>query len=121
MMNNESMYFSVIDAAVDKIRLAMLSGSPIVYVKTDSDVTIRRIVSRKENPLVVLRCGDNAGQMRGRPLHQVINRCHNFKAERSHQMIVFGCDRHQLFRFKCFAVHHHCFHNFCKRFSLFAV
>ncbi len=74
MMNNESMYFSVIDAAVDRIRLAMLSGSPIVYVKTDSDVTIRRIVSRKENPLVVLRCGDNAGQMRGRPLHQVINR-----------------------------------------------
>ena len=70
MIKNECAYTGVIDAAVEKIRMAMLGGSPIVYVKTDSDVTIRRIVSRKEQPLVVLRCGEKAGAMRGRPLHE---------------------------------------------------
>ena len=37
-----------------RCKKAMLSGVPIVYIKTDSDVFIEQLVMSEQNPLVVL-------------------------------------------------------------------
>lgn len=45
---------SVLERTLEQCRSALLGGVPILYVKTDSDVFIRKLVSIEENPLVAL-------------------------------------------------------------------
>jgi len=45
---------SVIDAILEQGKRAMRGGSPILYIKTDSDVLINQIVTDRYNPLVLL-------------------------------------------------------------------
>ena len=44
----------VIDNIIKKCRKAMLSGIPIVYINTDSDILIKSIVESEDSPLVTL-------------------------------------------------------------------
>lgn len=57
---------SVVRKILEKGRKAMLGGTPILYIKTDSDILINRIVSEPDYPLVVLR--GSAKINIGRPL-----------------------------------------------------
>lgn len=45
----------VIEKILEKCRRAMLSSVPVIFVKTDSDLLIQRLVGEKEKPLVTLR------------------------------------------------------------------
>lgn len=49
----------VIERVLQNCRRAVLGGIPILYIKTDSDVIVHRIVEEEAMPLVVLR-GDSA-------------------------------------------------------------
>ncbi|MBR1531426.1 MAG: AAA family ATPase [Eubacterium sp.] len=46
---------NVLNKVLEKCRDAMFAGMPIVYIKTDSDIFIRKLVMTDKNPLVVLR------------------------------------------------------------------
>lgn len=71
---------SVLEQTLERCRSALLGGVPVLYVKTDSDVFIRKLVSREENPLVVLlSSGGRKGtaaerdQKRWRPIYELKN------------------------------------------------
>ena len=49
---------NVVRNILEKGKKAILSGIPILYIKTDSDILINRIVSEPDYPLVVLRATD---------------------------------------------------------------
>lgn len=52
---------SVLQRILEQSRAALLGGTPILYIKTDSDVLVRRIVETSDPPLVVPICGGEAG------------------------------------------------------------
>ena len=56
---------NVVRNILEKGKKAILSGIPILYIKTDSDILINRIVSEPDYPLVVLRATDekNPGRL----------------------------------------------------------
>lgn len=65
---------TVIETVLQKCRLAMLSSVPVIFIKTDSDLFIHRLIEEKNNPLVTLRYGDPIGNkntvnsaLKGRP------------------------------------------------------
>ena len=69
---------SVLEQTLERCRSALLGGVPILYIKTDSDIFIRKLVSREESPLVVLlsnggRKGTAAqrDQKRWRPIYEI--------------------------------------------------
>ena len=71
---------SVLEQTLERCRSALLGGVPILYIKTDSDIFIRKLVSREESPLVVLlsnggRKGTAAqrDQKRWRPIYELEN------------------------------------------------
>lgn len=61
---------NVVDKIIAKCRGALLGGTPIIYIKTDSDVLMRKIIEYENQPLVQLICGSSAGGQRylNRPL-----------------------------------------------------
>lgn len=64
----------VLDSVMRKCRSAMAGRIPIVYIKTDSDIFIRKIVENEENPLVVLLSNGGEGDndlLRNRPLYEM--------------------------------------------------
>ncbi|MBE5798618.1 MAG: AAA family ATPase [Clostridiales bacterium] len=62
---------SVVQRILDQGRKAMLGGTPILYIKTDSDFLIERIVADRKHPLVVLR--GIYGKQEDRPLMEADN------------------------------------------------
>lgn len=50
---------TVKEKIIDKCRIAMLSGIPIVYIKTDSDLLIEDVLLDYEHPLVVPVCNSS--------------------------------------------------------------
>ncbi|MCD7885096.1 MAG: AAA family ATPase [Lachnospiraceae bacterium] len=60
----------VLKQILKKARSAMMGGIPILYIKTDSDILIQKIVEEKESPLVVLLNGESSGKYYKRPLFE---------------------------------------------------
>lgn len=62
----------VVDEIVLKCRKALLGGVPILYIKTDSDILIRKVVEDENKPLVQLLCSSAVGGSRysERPLSE---------------------------------------------------
>lgn len=74
------MPMSILEQVLTQCRSALLGGVPIIYIKTDSDVFIRKLVSFEENPLVVLlsnggRKGssEERDRKRWRPIYELKN------------------------------------------------
>lgn len=70
----------ILEQVLTQCRSALLGGVPIIYIKTDSDVFIRKLVSVEEDPLVVLLSnGGRKGsakerdQKRWRPIYEMKN------------------------------------------------
>jgi len=63
---------NVVDKIIEKCRNAILGGIPILYIKTDSDVLINKIIEDENRPLVQLLCGNSSGGSRysERPLSE---------------------------------------------------
>lgn len=62
----------VIDNIIKKCRKAMLSGIPIVYINTDSDILIKSIVESEDSPLVTLVSSNSGGAIyNGRPYSEL--------------------------------------------------
>ena len=63
---------NVVDKIIEKCRNAILGGIPILYIKTDSDVLINKIIEDENRPLVQLLCGSSSGGSRysERPLSE---------------------------------------------------
>lgn len=86
---------SVLERTLERCRTALLGGAPMLYVKTDSDVFIRKLITYETNPLVVLL--SNGGQkatesqrdqMKWRPIYELdqsadkrLEFCANYKNE----------------------------------------
>lgn len=74
----------ILQSVLKKCRNALLSGVPIVYIRTDSDVFIRNLVMEEKNPLVVLRY-NGVGDKQDRPIYEVDEKnrrpenCTNYK------------------------------------------
>ena len=75
---------SILQKTIQKCRNAMFAGIPIVYIKTDSNVFIDRLVKTQEDPLVVLVDKDAMGSNQIRPFEsmdersQILDKCKNF-------------------------------------------
>lgn len=62
---------NVVQKVLSQCRNALLGGIPILYIKTESDVFIRKLVESEENPLVYPICGTGAGvRFAHRPLSE---------------------------------------------------
>lgn len=67
-MNTET---NVEQKLISRCKEALLGGIPILYIKTDSDILIRKIAESREDPLVFPVCGTEAGiQFAHRPLSE---------------------------------------------------
>ena len=69
---------TVLNKVLMKCRRALLGGVPIIYIRTDSDVFIQRLITCEENPLIVLL--SNGGRQgneterelkKGRPIYEL--------------------------------------------------
>lgn len=62
---------SVLQKIMQHSREALLGGTPILYIKTDSDVLIRQIAECSDDPLVIPICNTNSGTLyANRPLSE---------------------------------------------------
>lgn len=62
---------NVVQKVLSQCRNALLGGIPVLYIKTESDVFIRKLVECEENPLVYPICGTGAGtRFAHRPLSE---------------------------------------------------
>lgn len=72
---------NVIQKVLSQCKRALLGGIPILYIKTESDVFIRKLVGCEDNPLVFPVCGTGAGaRFAHRPLserREAGYNCHN--------------------------------------------
>ncbi len=63
---------TVVDSIIKKCRNAMLGGIPIVYIRTDSDILINKVVFNVKTPLVVPLQGEGKDFLY-RPVSEYIN------------------------------------------------
>lgn len=69
----------VLQTVLEKCRTAMLSGIPIVYIKTDSDIFIRNLVMNEDSPLVVLvQKGNDRPIYEAPPEERLPDNCRNY-------------------------------------------